>query len=156
VPATDRVFTEGGLDRGGARLKGFFHIDDDRGNRRRIMAIRKVLIVDDSATDLKKLEQIVAGAGYAVITAVSGKEALERVKRDRPDAVLLDIIMNDLNGFQVCRAITSDAASKNTPVVLVSSKRERIDQVWGAEQGAVAYVTKPFTPEQILDQLRAL
>jgi len=120
------------------------------------MSIRKVLIVDDSATDLKKLEQIVAGAGYTVITATSGKEALERVKADRPDAVLLDIIMNDLNGFQVCRAITSDEATKNTPVVLVSSKREKTDQVWGVEQGARAYVTKPFTPEQILNQLRAL
>src|SRR5690606_3467729 len=118
--------------------------------------IRKVLIVDDSATDLKKLEQIVAGAGYTVITATSGKEALERVKADRPDAVLLDIIMNDMNGFQVCRAITSDEATKNTPVVLVSSKREKTDQVWGVEQGARAYVTKPFTPEQILNQLRAL
>lgn len=120
------------------------------------MSIRKVLIVDDSVTDLRKLEEIVAGAGYTVITAASGKEALERVKTDRPDAVLLDIIMNDLNGFQVCRAITTDAATKDTPVVLVSSKREKIDQVWGVEQGAVAYVRKPFTPEQILDQLRAL
>ena len=119
------------------------------------MSIRKVLIVDDSATDLKKLEQIVAGAGYSVITAMSGKEALERVKADQPDAVLLDIIMADLNGFQVCRAINADAGKK-TPVVLVSSKREKIDQVWGVEQGAVAYVTKPFTPEQILNQLRAL
>ena len=120
------------------------------------MSIRRVLIVDDSATDLKKLEQIVAGAGYSVITAMSGKEALERVKADQPDAVLLDIIMADLNGFQVCRAITSDTAGKKTPVVIVSSKREKIDQVWGVEQGAVAYVTKPFTPEQILSQLRAL
>lgn len=120
------------------------------------MSIRKVLIVDDSATDLKKLEQIVAGAGYSVITAVSGKEALERVKNDQPDAVLLDIIMADLNGFQVCRAINAEATGKKTPVVLVSSKREKIDQVWGVEQGAVAYVTKPFTPEQILNQLRAL
>ena len=120
------------------------------------MSIRKVLIVDDSATDLKKLEQIVTSAGYTVITAASGKEALERVKSDRPDAVLLDIIMNDLNGFQVCRAIASDAATKDISVVLVSSKREKTDQVWGVEQGAVAYVTKPFTPEQILNQLRAL
>jgi twitching motility two-component system response regulator PilH len=120
------------------------------------MSIRKVLIVDDSATDLKKLEQIVMGAGYTVITAVSGKEAIERVKNDHPDVVLLDIIMNDLNGFQVCRAINADAATKDIPVVLVSSKREKTDQVWGVEQGARAYVTKPFTPEQILDQLRAL
>ncbi len=81
---------------------------------------------------------------------------MERIKNDRPDAVLLDIIMNDLNGFQVCRAIASDAATKDIPVVLVSSKKEKTDQVWGVEQGARAYVTKPFTPEQILEQLRAL
>jgi twitching motility two-component system response regulator PilH len=120
------------------------------------MLIRKVLIVDDSATDLKKLEQIVESGGYSVITAASGKEALERVKQDRPDVVFLDIIMNDLNGFQVCRALTSDATTRDIPIVLVSSKREKSDKVWGVEQGARAYVTKPFTPEQILDQLRAL
>ena len=120
------------------------------------MSIRKVLVVDDSATDLKRLEQIVAGAGYTVITASSGKEALERVKSDQPDAVLLDIIMGDMNGFQVCRALTSDATTKNIPIVLVSGKKEKTDQVWGVEQGARAYVTKPFTSEQILNQLRAL
>ena len=120
------------------------------------MSVRKVLVVDDSATDLKKLEQILADAGYTVITATSGKEALQRVKNDRPDAVLLDIIMTDMNGFQVCRALSSDAATKNIPIVLVSSKKEKSDQVWGVEQGARAYVTKPFTSEQILSQLRAL
>ncbi len=120
------------------------------------MSIRKVLVVDDSATDLKRIEQIVAEAGYTVITASSGKEALERIKNDHPDAIFLDIIMNDMNGFQVCRAITSDATTKDIPIVLVSSKREKTDQVWGVEQGARAYVTKPFTSEQILSQLRAL
>lgn len=120
------------------------------------MSVRKVLVVDDSATDLKKLEQIVTQAGYTVITATSGKEALERVKNDRPDAVLLDVVMNDMNGFQVCRALNSDTATKSIPVVLVSSKKEKTDQVWGVEQGARAYVTKPFTAEQILNQLRAL
>jgi twitching motility two-component system response regulator PilH len=120
------------------------------------MAIRKVLIVDDSATDLKKLEQIVAAAGYMVITATSGREALERVRIDRPDAVLLDIVMNDMNGFQVCRAINADAATKDIPVVLVSNKKEKTDRVWGVEQGARGYVTKPYTADQILDQLRDL
>jgi twitching motility two-component system response regulator PilH len=120
------------------------------------MAIRKVLIVDDSATELKRLEQIVSDAGYTVITASSGKEALERAEREQPDAVLLDIIMNDMNGFQVCRAISSGEATRNIPVVLVSSKREKIDQAWGEEQGARGYVTKPYTTEQILSQLRAL
>ena len=120
------------------------------------MAIRKVLVVDDSATDLKKLANIVADAGYTVITARSGKEALELTKSDQPDAVLLDIIMNDINGFQVCRAITSDEATGNIPVILVSSKREKIDLAWGVEQGARAYVTKPYDAQQILNELQAL
>ncbi len=120
------------------------------------MAIRKVLIADDSSTDLKNLEQIVSGAGYHVITAASGKEALAKAKTERPDAILLDVIMPDMNGFQACRAITSDAETRNIPVILVSSKGEKTDKVWGEEQGAKSYVTKPYTPDHILSQLRAL
>jgi twitching motility two-component system response regulator PilH len=120
------------------------------------MAIRKVLIADDSSTDLKNLEQIVSSAGYQVITAASGKEALAKAKTERPDAILLDVIMPDMNGFQACRAITNDAETRNIPVILVSSKGEKTDKVWGEEQGAKSYVTKPYTPDQILSQLRAL
>lgn len=120
------------------------------------MAIRKVLVVDDSSTDLKNLEQIVSGAGYIVITAKSGKEAVAKTKSERPDAVLLDVIMDDMNGFQACRSITSNAETKDIPVILVSSKGEKTDKVWGAEQGARSYITKPFTPDQILNELRAL
>jgi twitching motility two-component system response regulator PilH len=120
------------------------------------MAIRKVLIADDSSTDLKNLEQIVSSAGYQVITAASGKEAVAKAKTERPDAILLDVIMPDMNGFQACRAITSDADTKNIPVILVSSKGEKTDKVWGEEQGAKSYVTKPYTPDHILSQLKAL
>ena len=120
------------------------------------MAIRRILIADDSSTDLKKLEQIVSGAGYQVITAATGKEALAKAKSDRPDAILLDVIMPDMNGFQACRAITSDADTKGIPVILVSSKGEKTDKVWGEEQGAKGYVTKPYTSDQILGHLRAL
>lgn len=120
------------------------------------MAIRKVLIADDSSTDLKNLEQIVSGAGYQVVTAASGRDALAKAKADRPDAILLDVIMPDMNGFQACRAITNDAETKNIPVILVSSKGEKTDRVWGEEQGAKSYVTKPYTPDQILSQLKAL
>ncbi len=117
---------------------------------------KKVLAVDDNATDLKNMEQILSGAGYVVITAKSGKEAVEKAKSERPDAVLLDVIMPEMNGFQVCRAITTDAATKDIPVILVSSKGEKTDKVWGAEQGARGYITKPFTSEQLLSELRAL
>ncbi len=120
------------------------------------MAIRKVLVVDDSATDLKNLEQIVSGAGYLVITAKSGKEAVTKAKSEQPDAVLLDVIMPDMNGFQACRSITTDADTRNIPVILVSSKGEKTDKVWGMEQGAQGYITKPYTPDQVVTQLRAL
>lgn len=120
------------------------------------MAIRKVLVVDDSATDLKNLEQIVSAAGYAVITATSGKEAVAKVKSEHPDAVMMDVMMSDMNGFQACRTITNDPETKGIPVVLVSSKGEKTDKVWGNEQGAKGYVTKPFTREQILGELKAL
>lgn len=120
------------------------------------MAIRRILIADDSSTDLKNLEQIVSAAGYQVITAATGKEALAKAKSDRPDAILLDVVMPDMNGFQACRAITSDADTRDIPVILVSSKGEKTDKVWGEEQGAKGYVTKPYTSDQILGHLRSL
>ena len=120
------------------------------------MAIRKVLVVDDSDTDRKNLEQIVSGAGYSVISARSGRDAVAMTKSEQPDAVLLDVIMPDMNGFQACRAITNDAATKNIPVILVSSKGEKTDKVWGQEQGARGYVTKPFTPDQMARRIKIL
>lgn len=120
------------------------------------MAIRKVLVVDDSATDLKNLEQIVSAGGYQVITATSGDEAVAKAKSERPDAVMMDVIMAGMNGFQACRKITSDPETKNIPVILVSSKGEKTDKIWGAEQGAKGYVTKPYTKEQILNELKTL
>jgi len=120
------------------------------------MTTQKVLVVDDSATDLTKLGQICAGAGYSVITATSGTEAVDKVKSEMPDAVLLDVVMPGMNGFQACRAITSDPVTQHIPVVLVSSKAEKTDRVWGQEQGAKGYITKLYTPEQILDTLKQL
>ena len=120
------------------------------------MAIKKVLLADDSATDLKKLEQICADAGYTVITATSGTEAVDKAKTEMPDAILLDVIMPDMNGFQACRIITSDPTTQHIPVVLVSCKSQKTDHIWGEEQGAKAYINKPYTADQILSQLQSL
>jgi twitching motility two-component system response regulator PilH len=120
------------------------------------MAIRKVLCVDDTSTDLKNMEQICSQAGYQVITASNGKDAIAKAKGEHPDAVLLDIIMPEMNGFQTCRAITHDATTQNIPVILVSSKGEKTDRLWGEQQGAKGYVTKPYTPDQLLGALKAL
>jgi twitching motility two-component system response regulator PilH len=120
------------------------------------MAIKKVLVVDDSDTDLKNLAHIISGAGYEVLTAKTGKEAIAKAKSERPDAILLDVIMPEMNGFQACRSIANDTETKVIPIILVSSKGEKTDKVWGEEQGARGYVTKPYTPDQILGKLRAL
>jgi len=119
------------------------------------VAIKKILVVDDSATDLKNLEQICASGGYDVITASSGLEAVAKANRENPDAVLLDVLMSDMNGFQVCRLLTTNESTQHIPIVLVSSKAQATDRIWGEQQGAKAYIAKPFTPEQILKQLRA-
>ena len=120
------------------------------------MPIHKVLCVDDSETDLKQMEQICSDAGFRVLTARSGEEALDIALRERPDAMLLDVILPDINGFEVCRQVTTHAETKSTPVILVSSKGERTDRIWGEEQGAKGYIAKPYSPEQLLEQLRAL
>lgn len=119
------------------------------------MTMKKVLVVDDSTTDLKNLEQICIAGGYDVITATGGVEALAKANNEKPDIVLLDVMMNDMNGFQVCRLLTSNESTQHIPIILVSSKIEQTDRIWGEQQGAKAYITKPFTSDQILNQLRA-
>lgn len=120
------------------------------------MTIKKVLVVDDSATDLTHLEHICTSAGYTVITASCGTDAVAKANNEKPDAVLLDVVMDDMNGFQVCRALTSNTATQHIPVVLVSSKAQRTDRIWGEQQGAVGYITKPYTAAEILQQLERL
>lgn len=120
------------------------------------MAIKKVLVVDDSATDLANIQQIISGAGYDVVTATSGQEAVDKSKSESPDAIFMDVIMEGMNGFQACRAITEDSTTSGIPIVLVSSKGEKTDKIWGEEQGAKGYIVKPYTPDQILEQLKAL
>ncbi len=120
------------------------------------MSVKKVLCVDDTDTDLKNMQQICSAAGYVVLTAKSGKDAVAMAKSEQPDAVLLDVVMPEMNGFQACRAITSDPKTQNIAVILVSSKGEKTDKVWGEEQGARGYVTKPYTPDQLLGELRKL
>jgi len=125
-------------------------------DEKQTVTIKKVLVVDDSDTDLKNLEEIVSEAGYRVYTAKTGKEAVEAAKAEHPDAILLDVLMPDMNGFQACRVLTNDKETNGIPVILVSSKGEKTDKVWAEEQGATGYVTKPYTSDQILEWLRAL
>jgi len=115
----------------------------------------KVLVVDDAEADRVALEQILRDAGYQVISAASGAEALEKAASDKPDIVLLDVVMDEMDGFKTCRKLSSDPQTSTIPVIMVSGNAQKVDKLWAEQQGAKAYITKPYTADQIVDQVRA-
>ena len=115
---------------------------------------KKILVVDDTAAHLQQLKEIVSGAGYQVITASSGKEAVSKAKSERPDLVLLDIVMDDLDGYGACREIVRAEETRGTPVVFVSTKNQRADKLWAEKQGAKALISKPVDADEILKHLK--
>jgi twitching motility two-component system response regulator PilH len=119
------------------------------------VAIQKVLIVDDARPDLLNLEQIVSKAGFITLTATSGQQAVEISKAQKPDLILMDVNMEQMDGFAATRAIAGDATTKNIPVVLVTSKNQKADRVWAQMLGVKGYVTKPYTADQILGAISA-
>lgn len=119
------------------------------------MPLRKVLVVDDSPTELANIKSIVTEAGCVVITATNGKEAVDKAKVEKPDLIFMDIIMPDMDGYAACRLLGSDTTTKDIPVVFVTSKKQKADRLWAQMQGGKAFVTKPYSPDAIIDQLKA-
>ncbi|QMU60188.1 MAG: response regulator [Gammaproteobacteria bacterium] len=115
--------------------------------------IHKVLVVDDSVLELENLKKIISNEGYQVISAVSGKEAVEKAKSMQPDLIFMDVIMDDQDGFQACREITADRLTKDIPVIFVTGKSQKVDRVWAGLQGGKALIAKPYTPDQIISQI---
>ena len=116
------------------------------------MTINKVMVVDDSPTDLENLK---SNEGYNVITATSGHDALEKAKTHKPDLIFLDVVMDDKDGFDVCRSIHKDGETKDIPVIFVTSKNQKADRVWAELQGGKGLIGKPYTKQQIVTQLQA-
>jgi CheY-like chemotaxis protein len=119
------------------------------------MAIRKVLIVDDSPTDLSNLEKIISETERDVVTASNGSDAIAKAKSEKPDIIFMDIVMDKMDGYEATRTLTNDSATKAIPIIFVSSKRQKADRVWAKMQGGKDLVSKPYTKDQILDQLKA-
>lgn len=111
----------------------------------------RILIVDDSPTEMQKLVLILEKNGHQVLKAENGADGVALAKQEQPDAVLMDIVMPGLNGFQATRQLTKIAETAHIPVIIVTSKDQETDRVWGQRQGAKAYLTKP-TDEQTLMQ----
>ena len=119
------------------------------------MAIRKVLVVDDSKTELMHLTDLLQKKGMQVRTAENGDEAMRRLSEDKPDLILMDVVMPGQNGFQLTRAITRDPRFASVPVIMCTSKNQETDKVWGMRQGARDYIVKPVNAEELVSKIKA-
>ncbi|BFM19282.1 twitching motility response regulator PilH [Gilvimarinus japonicus] len=113
----------------------------------------RVLIIDDSPTETYKLTTMLEKNGHAVLTAPNGEEGVALAKKELPDVVLMDIVMPGLNGFQATRQLTKAPETANIPVIIVTTKDQQTDRVWGMRQGARAYLAKPITAEVLMDSI---
>jgi twitching motility two-component system response regulator PilH len=120
------------------------------------MPIKKILIADDSPSDRQALLEKLSEHGYQCVTAESGAEAIAKSKIERPDLILMDIIMPGINGYEATRAITRDEATRGIPVFLCTGKDQETDRLWGMRQGARDYVTKPIDFDALLAKIAAL
>jgi len=120
------------------------------------VAIHKILIVDDSPTERYYLTEILVKHGFSVSTADNGEDALIKMRTDRPELILMDVVMPGANGFQVTRSIARDPELAAVPVIICSSKNQETDRIWGMRQGARDYFVKPVDPAQLLARIAAL
>ncbi len=120
------------------------------------MAIHKILLVDDSKTELHHISGLLTRKGYSVRTAENGDEAMSRLAEDKPDLILMDVVMPGQNGFQLTRAISRDARFAGVPIIMCTSKNQETDKVWGLRQGARDYIVKPVNGDELIAKIQAL
>ena len=120
------------------------------------MAITKVLIVDDSKTELMFLTDLLQKNGYSVRTAENADDAFKRLAEGKPDLILMDVVMPGQNGFQLTRAINRTPEYTDVPIIICTSKSLETDRVWGMRQGARDYITKPVDANELFAKIKAL
>jgi two-component system alkaline phosphatase synthesis response regulator PhoP len=120
------------------------------------MSKGKILVVDDEIYIVHILDFSLGMEGYEVVTALDGEQALEKLQSERPDLIVLDIMMPKLDGYEVCKAIKSNAETRHIPVILLSAKGRNVDQKLGFDVGADDYITKPFSPRKLVERINQL
>ena len=118
--------------------------------------IKNVMIVDDSPTEVHLLRGILAKNGFTVSVATSGEEAITRSKAEKPDLILMDVVMPGMSGFEATRAITRDPDTAKIPVIICTTKGQETDKAWGLRQGAKDYIVKPVTEGVLMEKIKAL
>lgn len=114
----------------------------------------RILVVDDSPTETFRFKEILTKHGYEVIEAANGADGVTMAQAELPDLVLMDVVMPGVNGFQATREIARGSTTKHIPVVIVSTKDQATDRVWGKRQGARDYLTKPIDEQQLIDVIK--
>jgi len=120
------------------------------------MPVRVVMVVDDSATDRQFLSDLLAGGGYRVVAVASAEEAHARIRDAAPDAIIMDIVMPGMNGFEATRELRRDSTTRDIPVVVCTSKSQPTDRIWALRQGARDVLVKPIRREALLAALARL
>ena len=115
-----------------------------------------VLVVEDSSAQREMIANLLTKSGLNVTVACDGAEALEKIQASAPDLVVLDIVLPRMNGYEVCRWIRSNQSTQKVVVVICSAKGEEFDRYWGMKQGADAYISKPFAPEDLVSTIKQL
>ncbi len=117
---------------------------------------KKIFIADDESGFVSTLKSRLEFEGFEVTTAPDGKSTLERIPEEEPDLILLDIMMPEMNGYQVCRELKEDPDLSSIPILMLTAKSQESDKFWGMEAGTDAYVTKPFDMDELIKEVRAL
>jgi twitching motility two-component system response regulator PilH len=120
------------------------------------MSNKTILVVDDSKTDYLYVKNILDHGGYSVSYAPSGKDSIQMAKDLKPDCILMDVVMPEMNGFQATRAISREPETSEIPIMMLSSKSQQTDKVWAERQGATDYIVKPANPKLLLSKLKSL
>jgi len=121
-----------------------------------IALMTTILIVEDTPSEMQLISYYLQESGYSVISAVSAKEALTKVLDQKPDIIITDVVMPGMSGFELCRSLKKHPSTEKVPIIICTSKNQEIDRLWAMRQGADAYLTKPFTREQLLQVVQSI
>lgn len=116
----------------------------------------KILVVDDSPSEMAKFRDILTRHQYEVIEAHTGDDGIQKANEFFPDVILMDVVIPEMNGFQATRKLTRDPKTSHIPVVIISTKNQETDRVWGKRQGARDYLSKPITEEALITVIRSV
>lgn len=115
-----------------------------------------ILVVEDTHSEMELMSYYLRESGYSVISAGTAKEAIDKAIAQKPDVIVTDVVMPGMSGFELCRTLRKNPATEKVPIVICSSKDQQIDRLWGMKQGADAYITKPFTREQLIRAVKSV